>query len=284
MGWTFLFPEVAAVAERVSPREVATVSVHFRAPEAGPYSAAAPPGVRSSDPEADFLAAGAGSLAQEADSRELVVQNDSGELPRSHVRVVDFLEPGAAFGWAQQLAYSPEVHLLSPAADSRERAVWRDSPGLSRSRVPVADFPGPVVASGWAGLLAYSPEVHLLGSAAGSRELAKRHGSAELPRSRVRSVDFLVLAAASCWAGLLAYSPEVHLLGSAAGSRELAEQRGSAELARSRALAVDSRVLLASQGVLRSACWAALLEAFQLTVATADSPAVVLLLYLPAAM
>ena len=233
VGWTFLFPEVAAVAERVSPQE-APAAVHFRVPEAGLYSAAAPPGVRSSDPEADFLAAGAGSLAQEADSRELVVQNDSGELPRSHVRVVDFLEPGAAFGWAQQLAYSPEVHLLSPAADSRERAVWRDSPGLSRSRVPVADFPGPVVASGWAGLLAYSPEVHLLGSAAGSRELA--------------------------------------------------EQRGSAELARSRALAVDSRVLLASQGVLRSSCWAALLEAFQLTVATADSPAVVLLLYLPAAM
>jgi hypothetical protein len=216
VGWTFLFPEAAAAPERVSPREVATVSVHFRAPEA------------------DFLVPGAGSLAQEADSRELVVQHDSAELPRSRVRVVDFLEQGAAFGWAEVLAYSPEVHLLSPAADSRERAVWRDSPGLSRSRVPVVDFLGPVAVSGWAGLLAYSPEVHLRGSAAGSRELA--------------------------------------------------EQRDSAELARSRALAVDSRVLLASQGVLRSACWAALLEAFQLTVATADSPAVVLLLYLPAAM
>jgi hypothetical protein len=216
VGWTFLFPEAAAVAEQVSPREVAPASVHFRVPEA------------------DFLVPGAGSLAQKADSRELVVQYDSAELPRSRVLAVDFLEPGAAFGWAELLAYSPEVHLLSPAADSRELVVQRDSAGL--------------------------------------------------PRSRVLAVDFLVLAAASCWAGLLAYSPEVHLLGSAAGSRELAEQRGSAELAHSRATAVDSRVLLSSQGVLRSACWAALLEAFQLTVATADSPAAVLLLCLPAVM
>jgi hypothetical protein len=234
VGWTFLFPEAAAAAERVSPQEVAPASVHFRVPEAGLYSAAAPPGVRSSEPEADFLAPVADSLAQEADSRELVVQHDSAELPRSRVLAVDFLEPGAAFGWA--------------------------------------------------GLLAYSPEVHLLGSAAGSRGRAVRHGSAEPPRSRVLAVDFLVLAAASCWAGLLAYSPEVHLLGSAAGSRELVVQRGSAEQAHSLAMAVDSRVPLASQGVLRSACWAALQEAFQLTVATADSPAAVLLLYLAAAM
>jgi hypothetical protein len=256
VGWTFLFPEAAAVAERVSPQEVAPASVHFRVLEA------------------DFLVPGAGSLAQEADSRELVGQHDSAELPRSLVLVVDFLEPVAAFGWAELLAYSPEVHLLSPAADSRERAVRRDSPGLSRSRVPVTHFLGPVAASGWAGLLAYSPVVHLLGSAAGSRELAVRHGSAAPPRSLVRAVDFLVLAAASCWAGQLAYSLEVHLLSPAAGSRELAEQRGSAELAHSRALAVDSRVPPA---------WAALLEAFQLTVAEADWLAV-LLLGLPAVM
>jgi len=158
VGWTFLFPEAAAVAERVSPREVAPASVHFRVPEA------------------DFLVPGAGSLAQEADSRELVVQHDSAELPRSRVLAVDFLEPGAAFGWAELLAYSPEVHLLSPAADSRELVVQRDSPGLSHSRVPVADFLGPVAVCGWAGLLDYSPEVHLLAPLAGSRELAVLHG------------------------------------------------------------------------------------------------------------
>ncbi len=152
---------------------------------------------------------GAGSLAQEADSRELVVQHDSAELPRSRVPVVDFLDQGAAFGWAGLLAYSPEVHLLSPAADSRERAVRRDSPGLSRSRVLVADFLAPVAAFCWAGLLAYPPEVHLLGSAAGSA--ASWRCTARFRRSRlVRACgqfDFLALAAASAWAGLLAYSP-----------------------------------------------------------------------------
>jgi len=218
VGWTFLFPEAAAAAERVSPREVAPVSVHFRVPEA------------------DFLVPGAGSLAQEVDSRELVVQHDSAEL----------------------LAYSPEVHSLAQAADSRELVVQHDSAELPRSRVRVVDFLEPGAAFCWAGLLAYSPEVHLLAPAADSRELAVRHGSAEPPRSRVLAVDFLVLAvdflvlaAASGWAGRLAYSPEVHLLGSAAGSRERAEQRGSAELAHSRALPVDSRVLLASQQGLR---------------------------------
>ena len=147
VGWTFLFPEVAAVAERVSPQE-APAAVHFRVPEAGLYSAAAPPGVRSSDPEADFLAAGAGSLAQEADSRELVVQRDSPGLSRSHVPAVDFLVLAAASGWAGLLAYSPEVHLLAQEADSREPVVQRGSAELPHSRALAADSRVPLASQG----------------------------------------------------------------------------------------------------------------------------------------
>ena len=84
-------------------------------------------------PETDFLVPGAGSLAQEADSRELVAQHDSAELPRSRVLAVESLEAGAASGWAGLLAYSPEVHLLGSAAGSRELAEQHGSAELARS-------------------------------------------------------------------------------------------------------------------------------------------------------